>query len=108
MPRLKPKMPEDGQGINFMTKQEHKAAHKGIKNEGTLWPPPPGGFYISQDIKVTRFETNFGKFSETETGRIQAEIKTGTSVTVIILKKEEWIQLMVEIEAAMKIFAGGQ
>ena len=105
---LKPKLPEDGQGINLMTKQEHKAAHKGIKNERTSWPPPPGGFYISQDIKVTRFETNFGKFSKTETGRIQAEIKSGTCVTAIILEKDEWIQLMGEIEAAMKIFAGGQ
>ena len=98
---------EKGQAVPVVRPLK-KEEHKGIKNEGTSWPPPPGGMYISQDIKITRFETNFGKFSETETGRIQAEVKTATSVTVIILKKEEWIQLMGEIEAAMKIFAGGQ
>ena len=43
-----------------------------------------------------------------EDGSIRAEVKTGTSVTTIVLKKEQWLQLMNGIETAMKIFAGGK
>ena len=114
---LKSKQPEDGSGIRIMTAQEHKAAHRGKDRElmeevGLLYPEAPTplfeGFYISKDIKVTAIETNHAKFSITESGSIRADVKTGTSVTVILLKKEEWMQLMDGLKTAMNIFAGGK
>ena len=72
--------------------------------EGTMFE----GFYIRKGIKVTGIESEYGNFSITETGRIKAEVKTGTSMTVIILTKAEWIDLISGIESAMKIFAEGR
>ena len=114
---LKPKQPEAGSGIRIMTAQEHQAAHRSKERElmeeaGLLYPeattPLFEGFYISKDIKVTAIETDHAKFSVTESGSIRADVKTGASVTMILLKKEEWMQLMDGLKTAMKIFAGGK
>ena len=87
-----------------MSREEHAEAHKRAGD----WPPMFKGFYISEEIKVTGIETDFGKFSVDEDGSIRAEVKTGTSVTTITLRKEEWLQLISEIKGAIAIFEGGK
>lgn len=107
VPEIEGKQPKPRAGgveIKAMSREEHAEAHKRAGD----WPPMFKGFYISEEIKVTGIETDFGKFRINEDGSIRAEVKTGTSVTTIVLKKEQWLQLMDGIETAMKIFAGGK
>ena len=107
VPEIEGKQPKPRAGgveTKAMSREEHAEAHKRAGD----WPPMFKGFYISEEIKVTGIETDFGKFSVDEDGSIRADVRTGTSVTTIVLKKEQWLQLMNGIETAMKIFAGGK
>ena len=107
VPEIEGKQPKPRAGgveTKAMSREEHAEAHKRAGD----WPPMFKGFYISEEIKVTGIETDFGKFRVDEDGSIRAEVKTGMSVTTIVLKKEQWLQLMNGIETAMKIFAGGK